>query len=465
MHTNSVPALISKNVGNTLTNYKTWGGILFNVKEYGAKGDGVKDDTAAIQAAINAAPSGGCVFLPPGTYLISGTLTINTSIRFCGFGVTTTIVTSSPTLDMISVTQWMVEIDHLTLNSSVTRTAGYAINHATGSNLRAHDMFINGQYIAVQLNGILDTLDAMVIRDFAYCGILINGGTDQTLSRIVMDNAVKPTDSGIKVENTGALFISDCDIIRSNRDLHIGSSIGAGVYAVYVVNTYFDTADYGVVMDGTGDIQRFKFSNCWFSSHSGSGILLNNTKITAVDFVNCDILGNGADGIMASFATDWSVANSRFAGNAGAGVSAASTAGNFKLNNNVIGPTGAFGANNIGIYVNGSTGKYDIRGNTVSGNVSGSILDSGTGTKMIKDNMGFNPVGAGTTTPAMPASGVNVTNMNGYPVRVYIGGGTVSTVWVNGLESFIQSGMLWLEFGDIISITYSVAPSWRWMGV
>jgi hypothetical protein len=51
------------------------GGQVFNVKGYGAKGDGKADDTASIQAAINAAGQ-GIVYFPPGTYLYS-TLTVN----------------------------------------------------------------------------------------------------------------------------------------------------------------------------------------------------------------------------------------------------------------------------------------------------------------------------------------------------------------------------------------------------
>src|SRR5689334_21849166 len=40
---------------------------VFNVKNYGAKGDGVADDAAAIAAAIAAVPSqGGIVYFPPG---------------------------------------------------------------------------------------------------------------------------------------------------------------------------------------------------------------------------------------------------------------------------------------------------------------------------------------------------------------------------------------------------------------
>lgn len=48
-------------------------GALFNVLDYGAVGDGVTDDTAAIQAAINAAQAqgGGIVKLPYGQFLVS----------------------------------------------------------------------------------------------------------------------------------------------------------------------------------------------------------------------------------------------------------------------------------------------------------------------------------------------------------------------------------------------------------
>lgn len=49
-----------------------------NVRNYGAYGDGVHDDTAAIQAAINSLPStGGTVSIPAGTYLIDTTRRIN----------------------------------------------------------------------------------------------------------------------------------------------------------------------------------------------------------------------------------------------------------------------------------------------------------------------------------------------------------------------------------------------------
>ena len=42
-----------------------------NATQFGAKGDGVRDDTASIQAAIDAVPQGGTLYIPPGTYLMA----------------------------------------------------------------------------------------------------------------------------------------------------------------------------------------------------------------------------------------------------------------------------------------------------------------------------------------------------------------------------------------------------------
>lgn len=61
---------------------------VYDVRSYGAQGDGATDDTAAILRAIDAIPStGGEVFFPPGTYLISDDLVVNKSyVKLRGAG-------------------------------------------------------------------------------------------------------------------------------------------------------------------------------------------------------------------------------------------------------------------------------------------------------------------------------------------------------------------------------------------
>jgi len=75
-------------------------GDVFNVKSFGAKGDGATDDSTAIQAAHDALPSfGGIIFCPPGNYLIKSTLALSKRIRFSGAG--RSILTSTAALTRI----------------------------------------------------------------------------------------------------------------------------------------------------------------------------------------------------------------------------------------------------------------------------------------------------------------------------------------------------------------------------
>jgi hypothetical protein len=62
-------------------------GKIVSVKEFGAKGDGVSDDTAAIQRAINAVANGTTIKFPSGTYITSNFIVKNRSgLSFVGEG-------------------------------------------------------------------------------------------------------------------------------------------------------------------------------------------------------------------------------------------------------------------------------------------------------------------------------------------------------------------------------------------
>lgn len=58
---------------------------IFSVKDFGAHADGQNDDTAAIQQCIDAAAEkGGQVYLPPGKYLVKGSLNVKTGVAVKG---------------------------------------------------------------------------------------------------------------------------------------------------------------------------------------------------------------------------------------------------------------------------------------------------------------------------------------------------------------------------------------------
>jgi len=70
-----------------------------NVRWFGAAGDGVTDDRAAIQAALNYsnAIGGACIYFPAGTYKVSGYLTVYPHTRITGAGRKATKITTAAT--------------------------------------------------------------------------------------------------------------------------------------------------------------------------------------------------------------------------------------------------------------------------------------------------------------------------------------------------------------------------------
>src|SRR5437016_4462757 len=68
--------------------------VFANVKNapYKAKGDGVADDTAAIQNALNACPSEQVVYVPAGTYKISATIQVKSGVTLRGAGMKITVI-------------------------------------------------------------------------------------------------------------------------------------------------------------------------------------------------------------------------------------------------------------------------------------------------------------------------------------------------------------------------------------
>jgi len=74
-----------------------------DVRDFGAKGDGTTDDTAAIQAAMDA----GDVYLPPGYYRVTKTLVLHEGISMVGKPLFSEIVSEAD----IGFVPWTTEVE------------------------------------------------------------------------------------------------------------------------------------------------------------------------------------------------------------------------------------------------------------------------------------------------------------------------------------------------------------------
>lgn len=138
-----------------------------SVKDFGAVGNGVADDTAAIQAAIDAVgiAGGGIVWLPPGTYKVSATLVVNRNfVSIVGSGMWDTTLTRNTdygdTLlltgnDTTGVYVSGLEVKNLRFTSTGLTTSGSHINANGVSRLTITQVFMFDGFIGLTLNGVL----------------------------------------------------------------------------------------------------------------------------------------------------------------------------------------------------------------------------------------------------------------------------------------------------------------------
>ncbi len=91
-------------------------GAAVNVKDFGAVGDGVTDDTAAIQAAIDSLGSSGAVYFPKGEYIVSDDLVVaaGNSISLIGESRVGTYINSG--LTSLDAAKKLIRYDGTALN-------------------------------------------------------------------------------------------------------------------------------------------------------------------------------------------------------------------------------------------------------------------------------------------------------------------------------------------------------------
>lgn len=239
----------------------------YDVRAFGAVGDGVADDTAEIQAAINAAASGGQVHIPTGEWLCSNLRVTQVSadgaystarVVFSGNGESSILRANAanPILHIGNtyVTTAMFDVEVRGINfdgnsvstSNVLLTAAHRIrisgcksHRSAGAGIRLNDGSFG-----------LNIIEKCLIRDNASHGIYVpssaDGGTNQANGnalRVVGNTILKNGGSGVRVVSGNNITIFGNDI-SSNEDGGVVLG-GATVRSVSVLNNHFEDHKVG----------------------------------------------------------------------------------------------------------------------------------------------------------------------------------------------------------------------------
>jgi hypothetical protein len=136
----ALPAFIAAGTGAVSRSAQSKMRDIISVKDFGAVGDGVTDDTAAIQTALDRAALGVnygiSVFIPPGKYRVTDTLTIDKSrVRLFGAGDESVLYFDPPSDEMVMLLVQNADPDELigyiTLDhfAFISNYTGAAVNY------------------------------------------------------------------------------------------------------------------------------------------------------------------------------------------------------------------------------------------------------------------------------------------------------------------------------------------------
>ena len=80
-------------------------------------------------------------------------------------------------------------------------------------------------------------------------------------------------------------------------------------------------------------------------------------------------------------------------------------------------------------------------------------------------NDGYFSTGTALGPPTVPATTVALVNPYLTDCLVYISGGTVTVIAIDGVTTNLTSGTFLVEATHKIAITYSAAPTWVWVAM
>lgn len=248
----------------TKVSYSMIAGSSTNVQDFGAIGDGVNDDTAAIQAAITA--SSGSVYIPAGTYKVSDTINISSNTCVFGAGVGVTILSATNAFTHL-VPMFKADVaDFVTIegisflgNTDDILGAGTAIHLKEGSRNCIRSVYIE------------NTTEAGIrLEEQSYCSVL--DVEMQSPGRMSPVPGVTYFDNHGLVIYTDGTLIAPYDISIQNVRIYNAARKG------------FATASQ------TTGLYRLRFDNCYAEGCGTGGYFLanySNNDIVDMTVTNC----------------------------------------------------------------------------------------------------------------------------------------------------------------------------------
>ena len=220
---------------------------MVSVKDFGAIGDGVADDTAAIQAAINLQ---GSIYIPDGTYKITSDLLIKSNTQVT-FGKNANFIAGA---------------NNLTFFKSTSTTAAYfsqihnaQLNGNGFNNVVGFDMY-NFRLNAGLFNpNMTDMLRGIIFRYGCFDTVIDNPTTFDNVSFpvTIMDNSGGVRISNPNFDGTGLPSAGTIAI-----DIQVGATIGKNI-GCRIDGGYCQGFETGVVDRGLGtEINGTYFEQC-----------------------------------------------------------------------------------------------------------------------------------------------------------------------------------------------------------
>ncbi len=376
----------------------------FNIRDNGAVGDGIADDTVAIQATITSAVAngGGIVLFPPGTYKVSSTLIVGgVGVHLRGFGASTSTIlvpaNAGDTIKFIGVDSG--GIFDLKISSASPRISGRSIFLEQTANMVVERVNFEKQFLAIQIDGGYCQRIKNCFIDLAANGTGVFIGSTYALNDQYLDNIfVSGGSFSYRIQKSGAVWMNACDSILSVHGLTIDPPSGAGVTFCFFSNCAWDTTSLAcvyIVPSGTGFVSALTFVNCWSASTSGgdcvaiAGANVNGCEFIGHRFLNATV-GNGlwvsgAKNVHADACVASGIVN-------GSGFAFLGNAQGFAVRNchsgSYGGPTSSpMVANKYGITVLAGCSGYMITNNIFRGNRVASINDAGSFPKVVSSNL------------------------------------------------------------------------------